>query len=177
MARRRTPSALAAAFVVAALLTACGGGGDTPAAEDTAAADAATTAPASPSPDATLALVAGSTVVGLPDGVVPPADLSAPAGAARTSDDALLHVVTFGSSTCPAVADPTATAADDGGVAVTFPEPADGPCTMDYVPATTVVALPDGTPADQDLTVTIGTWGQVVLPAGSTDPVWVTPAG
>jgi hypothetical protein len=169
--RARARHALAAVAAVA-LLGACA---STPAGT---ADDPATTEPASPvpTPAPTLELAAGSSVVGLPeDMAAPPVD--AAAGAARTADDALLYVVTFGSSTCPAVADPTATAAGDGAVAVTFPEPGDGACTMDYVPATSVVALPDGVVPDADLAVSIGDWGEVTLPAGSDEPVWVQAAG
>lgn len=165
------------AVAAVALLGACA---STPGSGDTAdtADDTATTEPASPTPTPapTLELAAGSSIVGLPEEVAaPPVD--AAAGAARTTDDALLYVVTFGSSTCPAVPDPTATAAGDGAVSVTFPEPGDGACTMDYVPATSVVALPDGIAPDADLAVSIGDWGQVTLPAGSVEPVWVLAEG
>lgn len=134
--------------------------------------DAPTTAPASPTPVPTLELVAGSSVVGLPDDLAaPPVD--AVAGAARTADDGLLYVVTLGSGTCPSVADPTATDAGDGTVAITFADLGEGPCTMDWVPATTVVALPDGVATDGDLAVTLGDLGEVTLPAGSDEPAWV----
>jgi hypothetical protein len=173
--RRRPRHALTGVVAIAAvaLLGACA---SSPGSAD-ATDDPTTEPPAStPTPAATLELAAGSSVVGLPDDLAaPPVD--AVVGAARTTDDALLYVVTFGSSTCPAVADPTATAADDGTVAVTFPEPDDGACTMDYVPATSVVALPDGIATDADLTVGIGDWGQVTLPAGSTEPVWALAEG
>jgi len=159
---------LAAASAVA-LLAACASGPGSAGDADSPTAD-----PATQSPSPTLALVAGSSVVGLPDGLTaPPVD--AVAGAARTADDGLLYVVTYGSGSCPAVADPSATDPGDGTVAVTFPELGDGPCTMDWVPATTVVALPDGVSADDDLTVLIGDLGQVSLPAGSHEPAWVQP--
>jgi hypothetical protein len=123
-----------------------------------------------------LELTAGSSALDLPPGAgEQPAD--AAAGAARTSDDTLLYVVTFGSSTCPQVADATAEAAGADAVEVTFPEPGDGPCTADFVPSTTVVALPDSVDPGSDLTVTIGTWGVVTLPAGSQDVVWATAQG
>jgi hypothetical protein len=120
-----------------------------------------------------LELTAGSSALDLPPGAgEQPVD--ATAGAARTSDDTLLYVVTFGSSTCPQVADPTAEATGTDAVDVTFPELGDGPCTADFVPSTTVVALPDSVDPASDLTVTIGTWGVVTLPAGSQDVVWAT---
>lgn len=122
-----------------------------------------------------LELTAGSTIVGLPESLgTYPADTSI--GAARTPDDTLIYVVAFGSSTCPMVADPTAQVAGDGAVTLTFPEPgvAGRPCAADFVPATTVVALPDEVDPEADLTVTIGTMGEVVLPAGSEATVWAT---
>ncbi len=146
---------------VLALLAGCGGSGD----------DGTTAGSSDDVPPASLDLTAGSTVVGLPEGIGDPS-ADAAAGAARTSDDALLYVVTFGSSTCPSVADATATSAGDDAVQVTFPEPGDGACTADYVPATTVVALPDDVDPHRDLTVTVGSWGEVTLPAGSQDAVW-----
>ncbi|GIG36859.1 hypothetical protein [Cellulomonas pakistanensis] len=161
----------AAALGAVALLAAC-------ASADPGTSGDPTTEPATPTPapTGTLELVAGSSVVGLPDGLdAPPVD--AAAGAARTSDDTLLYVVTWGSSTCPQVADPEASADGDGVVRVTFAEPGDGPCTMDYVPATSVVALPDATAPDADLTVAVGEWGEVALPAGSVEPGWVLAEG
>jgi hypothetical protein len=161
---------LAAAGAVA-LLAACASGSGS--AGD---AESPTTGPATQSPTPVVALVAGSSVVGLPDGLAsPPVD--AVAGAARTEDDTLLYVVTYGSGSCPGVADATTTDPGDGTVAVTFPEPGDGPCTMDWVPATTVVALPDGVASDGELTVQIGDLGQVTLPAGSDEPAWVQSEG
>lgn len=123
-----------------------------------------------------LELSAGASIVGLPENIGhQPVDASA--GAARTTDDMLIYVVTFGSSTCPMVADPTATVTGSDTVEVTFPEPGEGACTNDYVPATSVVALPDDVDPEADLTVTVGVWGEVTLPAGSTDAVWVTSEG
>jgi hypothetical protein len=162
--RRRTP---AVALVGAALLlaTGCGSGdaGGSATTEPPASTETATTEP--------LDLTAGSSVVGLPgDLAAPPVD--AAAGAARTTDPTLLYVVTFGSSTCPLVPDPIATSTGEGAVEVTFPEPGDGACTADYVPATTVVALPEGVDGAGDLVVTVGLWGEVTLPAGSDEPEW-----
>lgn len=159
--RRVRALAPVAALGVLVLLTACGSGDDDASAGSSDDGDA----------PAALDLSAGSTVVGLPEAIGDqPAD--AAAGAARTSDDTLVYVVTFGSSTCPAVADATATSTGENAVEITFPEPDDGACTADYVPATTVVALPDDVDPDQDLSVTVGTWGEVTLPAGSQDAVW-----
>ncbi|MEN1973524.1 hypothetical protein [Cellulomonas olei] len=166
---RRAALALAAPATAAVLLLAGCASGD-------AGSGSGTTEPPADDGTADVDLVAGSSALGVPAGLgSPPAD--AAAGAARTADAGLLYVVTFGSSTCPVVADPEATAAGDAAVEVTFPEPTDDPCTADYVPATSVVALPDGVDPDADLTVTVGTWGDVTLPAGSQDPAWATAEG
>lgn len=164
---RTIPRALTGIAVLA--LAACGSSDP---GDDVTANDPGSTVTATPDPDEapTLDLTAGSSVIGLPS-EFGTGSLDAAAGAARTSDDSLIAVVTYGSSTCPQVPDTPATGSGSA-VTVTFPEPTDGPCTMDYVPATTVVALPDGV-SDGDLTVTIGEIGTVTLPAGSTEPVWV----
>lgn len=175
-ARARGARALAAVAAVA-LLAACGGG-DPADADDTAGAAAGSSdEPTTPEPPPEqLTLEAGSSVVGLPDGAgEQPADAVAAAG--RTADDSLVYVVTLGSSTCPAVPDASAEATGDAAVEVTFPDPGTGACTADFVPATTVVALPEAIDPEQDLTVTIGTLGEVVLPAGSDALVWATAAG
>ncbi|MGO1318258.1 MAG: hypothetical protein ACTMIR_14655, partial [Cellulomonadaceae bacterium] len=74
-----------------------------------------------------------------------------------------VYVVTFGSGSCPTVADPQATE-EDGAIAVTFPAPSDGPCTMDYRPATTVVELPDAVLDEDEVTLRLGDLGEVTLP-------------
>lgn len=176
--RRARPRALGglALLGVVALLGACASG-----AGPAGAGDAGSTTPtdddaeSGPTPGE-LVLEPGSTIVGLPDGLGPQAG-DAQAGVARTADPGLLYVITFGSSTCPAVPDDAAEDAGAGAVTITFPEPGDGPCTMDYVPATTVVGLPDGVGADGDLAVTVGTLGQVTLPAGSDEVVWSIATG
>lgn len=169
-ARRRTGSV--AALAGAALLVVAGCASGDAGGSGTTTEPPASTEPATPATPAPLTLTPGSTVVGLPDDLdAPPID--AVAGAARTTDPTLLYVVTFGSSTCPSVADPTATSTGAGAVEVTFPEPGDGACTQDYVPATTVVALPDDVDGAADLTVAVGTWGSATLAAGSDAPGWV----
>jgi hypothetical protein len=153
-------------LAVLLLLAGCAGGDDP--GEGTTAI---TTPTPSASDAAALELTAGSSTIGLP-AELGTAPTDSAAGAARTTDDGLIAVVTFGSSTCPQVPESPATGTD-GAVTVTFPTPTDGPCTLDYVPATTVIALPDGVRADSDLDVTIGDLGSVTLPAGSTEAVWV----
>ncbi|MEV7973918.1 hypothetical protein [Cellulomonas sp. NPDC089187] len=161
---------LFAAVAVIGLLSACASGTDSDSGS-TPTAEATVTATPDPDTGVALDLTAGSTVIGLPTGVDPAAN-DATAGALRTEEDGLIAVITFGSSTCPQVPEPLATGAD-GTVTVAFPEPTDGPCTLDYVPATTVVALPDGGDTGGDLTVTIGDFGSVTLPAESTGVEWV----
>lgn len=165
--------ASAAAGLLALLVACSGGSGD---------GDGGTASPASPTEEpatptasgSPLALTAGSSVVGLPEGVAAP-PTGAVAGASRTSDPSLIYVITFGSSTCPMVADPEALATGATAVEITFPEPTAGACTADYVPATSVVALPDvGT---GDLQVLLGPAGDVTLPAGSDAPQWVIDQG
>lgn len=160
-ARGRAAWAVAVVPVLA-LAAACGSG--EPAA-----------APSSPEVADEVELTAGSAIVGLPKSLGPdPANTIA--GAARTSDDTLIYVVTFGSSSCPMVADSTAQLAGDGAVEVTFPQLGAGACTSDFVPSTTVVALPDEVDPEADVTVRIGTLDEVVLPAGSDDAVWAIAA-
>lgn len=177
---------LAAAGLLAALAACSGGSGGAADASSGAASTSAGSgsaepsepAPSEPAPSGSpLALTAGASVVGLPDGVTAP-PVGAVAGASRTTDPSLIYVVTFGSSTCPMVADPEAVAtgaADVGAVEITFPEPTAAACTADYVPATTVVALPDA--SSGDLQVVLGPAGDVTLPAGSTEPQWVVDQG
>ncbi len=119
-----------------------------------------------PEPRASVDLVAGAHAPGLPAGADDSGFDDRVAGVARTAAEDLIYVVTIGSSTCPLVADPQATWTSATSVAVTFPAPDDGPCTRDLVPTTTVVALPPEVAGDERLTVTVGDWGDVELPAG-----------
>lgn len=168
---RRTLFATVSTVAVLGLLTACSGTSDDAGTSEAPTAEATVTATPDPDTGITLDLTAGATDIGLPSGVSAPTDASA--GAMRTDEDGLIAVFTFGSSTCPQVPDSLASGAD-GAITVSFPEPTDGPCTLDYVPASTVVALPDGGDTGGDLTVTLGDFGTVTLPAGSTDAEWVT---
>lgn len=174
---RRPMILAAAALLVASALTACA---DTPGSDaDTTTPEAAdspestdsaettdpagTTEPSEPVPTdgADLELEPGAYVVDVPPGVAEEGTpLEASAGAAWTGTDDLVYVITFGSGTCPWIADPAASA--DG--EVTFAPLPDGPCTMDYRPATTVVELPAELAEQDEVTLTIGTWGDVTLP-------------
>lgn len=69
-------------------------------------------------------------------------------------DEGTIHVTTMGSSSCPAV--PIDVTIIDGVVVVTVGIESDGPCTADYSPTTSVIAIPDEfTEADVDPTVRI----------------------
>lgn len=126
--------------------------------------------------------VPGGWARGLPTAVPSPAE--ARAGAAWTAQDGVLYVFTWGSSSCPAVAQSPATT-DGSGVAVAFvPTAPDVMCTMDLAPTTSVVAVPQGADDGADLTVRLGDLGTVVVPprgpehqAGVTmlvgPPVWL----
>lgn len=177
----RSLHGLAAAGLLAALAACSGGSGgeaDASSGAPSSSAESGTAEPSEPAPSGSpLALTAGASVVGLPEGVTAP-PVGAVAGASRTTDPSLIYVVTFGSSTCPMIADPDAVATgatDAGAVEITFPEPTAAACTADYVPATSVVALPDA--SSGDLQVVLGPAGDVTLPAGSTDPQWVIDQG
>ncbi|MFC8921217.1 hypothetical protein [Cellulosimicrobium sp. NPDC057127] len=127
-------------------------------------------------PDAAgMPLEAGARGRGLPPGVDGPVDGGT--GAAWSAEPGLLYVVTYGSSGCPTVAEPDASVRD-GEVVVTFVDiPPDVACTMDFVPATSVVEVPDEVDASTEVRVVLGDQGTVVVPPaveGRTGPVaWV----
>lgn len=114
-------------------------------------------------PDAAaMPLEAGAHGRGLPPGLDAPVDGGT--GAAWSAEPGLLYVVTYGSSSCPLVAEPEA-AVRDGAVVVTFVEiPPDTVCTMDYVPATSVVAVPSEVDASAEVSVELEGEGTVVVP-------------
>ncbi|MBD5785362.1 hypothetical protein IF650_04135 [Cellulosimicrobium terreum] len=123
---------------------------------------------------ASMTIEAGARGKGLPVGVDGPT--VGGTGAAWSAEPGLLYVVTSGSSTCPLVAEPDAQVRD-GEVVVTFVDLPDGPCTMDLVPATSVVAVPDDADPSGEVTVVLGDKGTVVVPPaqdGATgEAVWV----
>ena len=181
-ARYGTTTALVGvgALVVAFLASACadssgagGTGGDE--AEATPSATASTSA-LSPSPSgepgaspsvppgglpelAEVEIVAGAAGRGLSDGVE--GTMDSPAGVGWSPEAGLLYVVTFGSSSCPTLAESAAKGDGDELTVVLVPPPADAICTMDYAPTTTVVAVPDGADAGSPVTVTLGDLGAV----------------
>lgn len=74
---------------------------------------------------------------GLPEGATDTDEV----GAVVMTGDGTIHVFTTGSSTCPAV--PTAVVVDGDEIVVTVAADDAGPCTMDYVPTTSVIEIPD----------------------------------
>jgi hypothetical protein len=127
-------------------------------------------------PDAaTMPLEAGARGRGLPPGVDGPVDGGT--GAAWSAEPGLLYVVTYGSSGCPLVAEPDASVRG-GEVVVSFVEiPPETACTMDFVPATSVAAVPTEVDRASEVRVVLGNRGAVVVPPaaeGATGPAaWV----
>lgn len=75
------------------------------------------------------------------------------------NDGGRLAVTIWGSSTCPVVGTDlrvTAGAGEGNAVEVVLPEPDDRPCTMDYVPHTTVFSTPYDVTTTEPLEVTVG---------------------
>ena len=183
----RGPLLAAAVAALALLVTACAsegapGGGSAP--SPVSPPSSPSPSPVSPgpgSPDGPAAPAPGEHVRGLPDGVEE--TLDSPAGAAWSPEHGVLLVVTYGSSSCPRVAEPEA-AWDDAGEAldVGLVEPAAGACTMDYVPTTSALTVPADADAGTPVVVRLGDLGEVeVAPRaadGEAGPVaWVPAAG
>ncbi|MBF0689384.1 MAG: hypothetical protein IR158_16660 [Cellulomonas sp.] len=108
-----------------------------------------------PSPSATADAVPSVAETTFPGA---PGDVTEGETAVVAGDDARhLQVVTYGSSTCPVL--PTAVTWDDStevlSITLSGPEMYDRPCTMDFVPTTSVVALPDDAPDAAGLTVEV----------------------
>jgi hypothetical protein len=127
-----------------------------------------------PSPGATLA--AGAHWRGLPSSFGEPGTVHG-AGVGWTSDDTLLYVVLWGSSTCPPVAVSPATRSGDGAIAVVTDTARyrGKACTADLVPTTTVVALPTGAVPGAAVPVLVDGHGPAHLPAAAEGdaPVWI----
>lgn len=130
------------------------GGGEDETTTSPTTSPSASTSGESPPAVADLTLEPGAVGQGVPGDAVPPADAGGP-GVGWTAQDGLLYVVTFGSSTCPVLAEPD-TSLTDGTLSVTLVAPSDGPCTMDYVPTTSVVSVPDGVDASVPVPVDLG---------------------
>lgn len=135
-------------------------------------------------------LAPGQSRLGLPPGVELDGAADTVAGGAWTPADGLLYVITLGSSTCPRIAEPmaantvagTGLAVDDevGDIDVTLKEPEPGAvCTADWVPTTTVVAVPDGKDNGETVSLRIGGVGKTDLsprtvPGETGPPAWIS---
>lgn len=179
----RVPVLAAAVVVLTTTMVACASGDDTPAAESSAPETSSPTPSASEGPPAAvddIVPAAGAVGLGVPSSAVPPDDSGSP-GAGWTAADGLLYVVTFGSSTCPLLTEPDAT--ESGGtVTVAFVPLPDGPCTMDFVPTTSVVQVPSSVDQSAPVPVDLGGAGTVTVePRPSSDeagPIaWAAPTG
>ncbi|MFE5309677.1 hypothetical protein [Isoptericola sp. NPDC056605] len=192
----RGPLLAGAVAALAVLVTACASGGSpgsgstsgspapsSPAAPSSSPSPSSPAGPSSsPAPsDGAAAPEPGEHVRGLPDGAEGTFD--SPAGAAWSPTPGVLLVVTYGSSSCPRVAEAEA-AWDDAheAVVVDLVEPDPGPCTMDYAPTTSAVAVPSDADAGTPVTVRLGDLGEVEVRPRAKDatagPVaWVPAAG
>ncbi|WP_043109745.1 hypothetical protein [Paraoerskovia marina] len=185
------------AVLSVAVLTSCAT--DTPAGSDPATSGADTSTPdpsTTPSGETStpqvpvvdaeatdIPLLPGVYGTGYPAGVEAGQEMRAAGGTgvARTSEPGLVHVFTAGSSSCPPVVESTAVAEDDGSLFVAKVEiPPATPCTMDFRPFTSVVALPSGVDPEAALTFHVATasgsdeFVTVELPvdAGPGDVAW-----
>lgn len=168
MRNSRTLGLALAAVLAAGTLSACGS-------DDAPTEDAVTATPseAVPTGDADSTGLPDGVTAGLPEGVEAPQDASA--GAGWSEDGTGLWVVTFGSSTNPTVA--TLESADAGTVTLALaPVVPDGPGTMDYVPTTTVLDLPEEVDSGAPVEVVLGDLGSVMV-TGPGAPAWVVPDG
>ena len=146
----RTIRGTALTILLGAALAGCAGSSGSAGGTDPGEGTPTPSPTASATADA-LPSVAETTFPGAPDGVTE-GETAVVAG-----DDARhLQVVTYGSSTCPVL--PTDVTWDAAGqtVAITLTGPSgDDVCTMDFVPTTSVVALPDDAPDAAGLTVEV----------------------
>lgn len=156
---RRAVTAGALAVLTALTTAACAGqapgGTVTPPAPTEATTAPPTTEPATPDDEAsgpTLPEAVETTFPGAPDGVETE-DVTVVAG----SDDRHVDVVTVGSSTCPVVPTDVAWDGDAQVLRITLSDPDayTGMCTMDLVPTTSVVTLPDDVPGASGLSVEV----------------------
>lgn len=171
--------------VLALVVTACASpapsGGRSPEPTDSPSAPASPSASPSASGEVTGVPAPGEHARGLPDGAEGTFD--SPAGVAWSPDAGVLLVVTYGSSTCPRLAEAEA-GWDDAheAVVVGLVDPDPGPCTMDYVPTTSAVAVPPDADAGTPVTVRLGDLGEVEVSPRTKDAVagpvaWVPAAG
>lgn len=144
-------------LVLLTALAACGSDGDSPG----SAQDSPTPSP-TPTP-----------FRGLPDGVK--GTLDSGAGVVAGEEAGTIYVITYGSGSNPAVVRQVSA---EGQTVTVQVSAEDGKVqTMDYVPTTSTMTLPDGVDTDQPITFVLGEFGSVTL--ASTDPgteAWVAPS-
>jgi len=149
----RTIRVTAVTILLGATLAGCAGSSGS--SGDAASTDPGDSTPTpSPTPTATadaVPSVAETTFPGAPEGATE-GETAVVAG-----DDARhLQVVTYGSSTCPVLPTDITWDADAQTVSITLTGPdTTDVCTMDLVPTTSVVALPDDAPDAAGLTVEV----------------------
>lgn len=147
---------LLGALVVPFALAACGSS-DSPSQPDRYAPDATVSAP--PATSATPPAVPEPTR-GVPEGAGE--GVRSPAGVVA-GEDGLIRVVTFGSSSNPAIV--RGASADGQTVTVDVSDVPDRPATMDYVPTTSAFVLPSTVDPTRPITFVLGDKGTVVLRA------------
>lgn len=96
------------------------------------------------------------------------------AGVIAGDDPGLVWVVVYGSSTNPAVV--RQVSAEDQQVTVQVAAEEGVPATMDFVPTSSAIILPEEVDLDEPISFALGDWGTVTL--DSTEPgteAWVEP--
>lgn len=132
--------------------------------------DAGAGSPAAPAAPVTVTPTADP-VRGLPDDVL--GDVESPAGVAVGSDGQF-HVIVFGSSSNPAVVHSFVVDGQD--IAVDVSADPGRISTMDYVPTTSTIELPESVDRDRPISFELGEFGSAVL--DSAEPgaqAWVAP--
>lgn len=99
---------------------------------------------------------------GLPPGV-PEQTVDTPGGAGWSVAGYELYVVTYGSSSCPTVANEI-TVVDGAPLAVELIETGGAVCTADIAPTTSTVAIPGGIDTAVQQVIKIGDLGEVTVP-------------
>lgn len=127
------------------------------------------TAGSAPSPSASPS-ASPSVMPGLPDGVKQ--QPNSPAGVVTGHDPGSVWVITFGSSTNPAIA--RKVTAEGQTVTVDVSAEPNKPSTMDLVPTSTEIRLPDSVSLEEPATFVLGDFGTVKLDLSTPDAeAWV----
>ncbi len=111
---------------------------------------------------------------GLPDGVQ--GTLESPAGVVVPDEPGTLWVVTYGSGSNPQL--PREVTADGQVITVVLANDEGRPSTMDYVPTTSTIAIPEGVDAAQPIVAVLGDLGHVGVDLSTPGTVsWVPARG